>query len=268
MRKRPCPTRPLQYDDPDAWRLAVAAGPAGVYVQNALAAGEGSGVLLLDDEQPTGLCWFGERGNLVVLANGHEPHQVTAAVLAAGTAFRLAMGPAAVVDSLASASARRALVLRDQLYCHGTAATAAALPLAAAVRVAERGDRDRLAQATLELNASDLNVDPKRVDRRWLRDSIDERLGAGTTRVLGPVGAIAGKLDLGSDGPGGIVVEGVYTFPEARGRGIASGLVAAVLASAPGDVCLHVAATNRPAQAAYARAGMQVTGRCRLLLLA
>jgi GNAT superfamily N-acetyltransferase len=268
MRKRPSPTRPFGPDDPDAWRLAVAAGPPGVYVQNALAAGEGSGLLLLDDDQPTGLCWFGERGNLVVLADGHDPHQVTAAVLAAATPFRLALGPAAVVDSLAKASARRNLVLRDQLYCHGTAATAARLPLVAAVRVAERGDRDRLAQATLDLNASDLNVDPRRVDRRWLRDSIDERLGAGTTRVLGPVGAIAGKLDLGSDGPGGIVVEGVYTFPEARGRGIASALVAAVLAAAPGDVCLHVAAQNRPAQSAYLRAGLQVSGRCRLLLLA
>ena len=135
------------------------------------------------------------------------------------------------------------------------------------VRAAQRGDRDRLVQATLLLNASDLNIDPARVDRRWLRDTIDERIADGTTRVLGPVGAPGCKLDIGSDGPGGAVIEGVFTFPEVRGQGLAAALVASCLAAATGVVSLHVGQHNRPARSAYERSGMHEQGRCRLLLL-
>ena len=50
------------------------------------------------------------------------------------------------------------------------------------------------------------------------------------TRVIEVSGRVLCKLDLGSHGPGGLVVEGVFTFPEARGRGLATGLVATVVA--------------------------------------
>ena len=137
------------------------------------------------------------------------------------------------------------------------------------VRPAQRADRDRVCQATLLLIQSDLNIDPARVDRRWLRDSIDERIEDGSTRVLGPIGAPECKLDFGSDGPGGLMIEGVFTFPAARGRGLASALVATCIAEAASHrVCLHVGEHNRPARAAYERAGMVEVDRCRLLLLA
>jgi GNAT superfamily N-acetyltransferase len=135
------------------------------------------------------------------------------------------------------------------------------------VRVAQRVDRDRLVQATLALNASDLNVDPARVDRRWLRDTIDERIASATTRGIGPPGGLLCKLDFGSDGPGGCVIEGVFTFPEHRGKGLATGLVATCLHQAGGRMCLHVGKHNRPARAAYEAAGMVESGNCRLLLL-
>jgi predicted GNAT family acetyltransferase len=63
------------------------------------------------------------------------------------------------------------------------------------------------------------------------------------------------------------MLEGVFTFAEHRGQGLATALVASCLAAAPGPVCLHVGKHNRPARAAYQRAGMQVAGTCRLLLL-
>jgi hypothetical protein len=154
------------------------------------------------------------------------------------------------------------------VYCVGDAATAVVDRRRGDVRRAQRADRDRLMQATLLLNQSDLNVDPARVDRRWLRDTIDERIADGTTMVIGPPGAVECKLDLGSDGPGGLVVEGVFTFPEHRGRGLATALVAAVLAAARGAVCLHVGERNLPARRAYAAAGMVETARCTLLLTA
>ncbi|MFY9343505.1 MAG: GNAT family N-acetyltransferase, partial [Planctomycetota bacterium] len=153
------------------------------------------------------------------------------------------------------------------VYYSGSAATAAGERPPAGMRKAERADRDRLVAATLALNQADLNLDPARVDRRWLRDTIDERIANGTTRVLGPLGGPICKLDVGSDGPGGQVVEGVFTFPEHRGQGLAQALLASVLAAARGEVCLHVGKHNVPARRAYERAGMREVGGCRLLLM-
>ena len=262
-------TRPLLYDDPAVLFLAKEAGAHGVYVQNALAEGEGEGFVVLQRGTARGLCWFGARGNLVVIA----PEDIHGGLLAdrvqsSGHPWRIAMGPTEVIDALADRCGREPLVHRDQVYYAGSAATAARDLVRQDVRTAERGDRDRLLQATLQLNESDLNIDPARVDRRWLRDSIDERLANGTTRALGPVGSLDCKLDFGSDGPGGLVIEGVFTFPPARGKHLAASLVASCLAASPhARVCLHVGMHNVPARAAYERAGMSVVDRCRLLLL-
>lgn len=267
MTVRPLPTLPLTSSDPQAMSLAVAAGVHGIYVQNALARGEGEGLMLLDEDRVAGMCWFGARGNLVIVAKDLPGAEVAAAVQVSRLPFRLAMGPTAVVDALAAQCTRPPLVLRDQLYYRAEPADAAASLIDEQVRPAQRGDRERLAQATLQLNASDLSIDPRRVDRRWLRDTIDERIADGTTRVIGHLGGFACKLDLGSVGPGGQVLEGVFTFPELRGRGTAARLVATCIRDAAQPVCLHVGEHNRPAQRAYERAGMQVVDRCRLLLI-
>lgn len=254
-------------DDGAAVALATAAGPHGIYVRNALAMGDCTGLLFLLGDEPRGLCWFSDRGNIVVIAHGLDAGQVAAAILASGIRFRMAMGPADVLDSLLLASAKRALVHRDQLYYAGERSTAVLSPQCPQVRLAVPMDRDRLAQATLQLNESDFHLDPARVDRRWLRDSVQEKLLAGSTYVLGPVGGLLGKLDLGSTGPAGSMIEGVFTFPEARGQGVASALVAQCLHNSALPVHLHVAAHNQPARRAYTKAGMQEVGRCRLLLL-
>jgi GNAT superfamily N-acetyltransferase len=270
-RNLPFTTRPLRACDPVAEVMAIEAGPHGVYVRNALAQGEGEGVLCLRDDVVRVVCWFGPRGNLVVIApevlTPAEANAVVDAITVERRPWRIAMGPTAVVDELRARVAGKPLLLRDQSYYAGTAADADAALAATGVRAAERSDRDRLVQATLLLNQSDLNIDPAQVDRRWLRDTIDERTAEGTTRVLGPIGSPACKLDFGSDGPGGRVFEGVFTFPEHRGKGLATGLVAACLLQAPGNVCLHVGRHNTPARAAYERAGLQEVGSCRLLLL-
>ncbi|MBM4062950.1 MAG: GNAT family N-acetyltransferase [Planctomycetes bacterium] len=262
-------TGPLYADRAAAVGLAQGAGPHGVYVWNALERGEGDGLLLAQRGHPVGLAWFGPRGNLVLIA----PPDLDAAAVADGVVgvrlpWRVAMGPGAVVDALRSRCPGRALLHRDQIYYRANAAAAARDLVRGDVRPAQPADRDRLAQATLDLNHVDLHLDPARVDRRWLRDSIEERIAGGTTHVVGPVGAPDCKLDFGSSGPGGTVVEGVYTFPAARGQGLAAGLVATCIARAAAQpVCLHVGEHNAPARAAYARAGMAPADRCRILLL-
>lgn len=261
--------RELGSDDGQAIALAAAAGAHGVYVRNALAAGEGDGFVGEGRAEEAGLVWVGPRGNLVVIT-ADEPSAGAAeawvgAILRLRHTWRIAMGPPAVVDRLRASLAGKVLALRDQIYYQGDAASAG--PCRSDVRLAQPMDRAALMQATLQLNHSDLNVDPTRVDRRWLRDTIDERISSGSTRVVGEPGAVVCKLDIGSDGPAGRVIEGVFTFPEHRGRGLATALVATCLRETARPTILHVGRWNRPARAAYARAGMREVGGCRLLLL-
>ncbi|MBX3464081.1 MAG: GNAT family N-acetyltransferase [Planctomycetes bacterium] len=263
-------TRPLRGDDTEAWAMAERAGAHGVYVRNALAAGEGEGFVARAAAGDV-LAWFGDRGNLVVLGpellSPGDVDGIADAVQTWRRSWRLAMGPTALVEALRQRTLGKPLLLRDQVYYRGDAATAAADCVRRDARRAQRADRDRLVQATLQLNASDLNIPPAQVDRRWLRDTIDGRIAEGTTWVLGATGAVQCKLDIGSEGPGGSVIEGVFTFPPHRGHGLATALVATCLAAAPGPVFLHVGRHNAPARAAYARAGMHEVGTCRLLLL-
>lgn len=263
--------RDLLFDDEPALAIARAAGPHGIYVENALAHGEGDGFVASRDGRDEALVWVGPRGNLVVVATEAAAEALASRIVdeigRRRRPWRIAMGPFAVVDCLRDRLPRTPLACREQVYYVGDAARAASEHVRDDVRTAQRADRDRLVQATLQLNASDLNVDPARVDRRWLRDTIDERIAAATTRVIGPPGGLRSKLDFGSDGPGGCVIEGVFTFPEERGKGLATGLVATCLRSATARMCLHVGKHNRPARAAYEAAGMVEAGSCRLLLL-
>jgi predicted GNAT family acetyltransferase len=123
--------------------------------------------------------------------------------------------------------------------------------------------------AALHLNQSDLHVDPWCVDRDWLKRSIKARIRKQTTYVIGPLGKPIAKLDLGSVGPSGVVIEGVYTWPHQRGRGFAASLVAAVAQEKLVDhprVCLHVAASNAAARRTYEKCGMVEAGVCQLML--
>ncbi|MCA8948843.1 MAG: GNAT family N-acetyltransferase [Planctomycetes bacterium] len=264
-------SRPLQRAAETAVRLAAAAGVHGLYVHNALLRGERRGFVFGLETLEGGLCWFGRRGNLVILGGAEfvddAAEAVAELVQRSRLPWRIAMGPAPIVDALRSRCTGTPLVHRNQIYYQGDAASAATALVRDDMRAAVAADRDRIVQATLQLNHADLAIDPRRVDRRWLYDTVDERIAEGSTQVIGPVGAIDCKLDFGSVGPGGLVIEGVFTFPSARGCGLAAGLVASCMAAREGAVGLHVGEQNAPARRAYERAGMREVDRCRLLLL-
>jgi GNAT superfamily N-acetyltransferase len=248
--------------------LAVASGSHGVYVHNALCDGTGETLALYGAERLLGLCWFGPRGNLILLQHGElDGPAVARAVQSCQLPWRIVLGARPGVDALAAHVRAEPLVHRDQDYFAALPADVPAELVQADVRPARAADAPALVSAALQLNESDLRVDPRRVDRRWLHDTVHARIADESTRVIEQDGRVLCKLDLGSQGPGGLVVEGVFTFPEARGRGLATRLVASVIARAGCRVCLHVAADNVPARMAYARAGMRPSGSCRLLLL-
>lgn len=262
--------RKLAKNDAIGLTLAGAAGLHGIYVRNALHAGQHDGLVFALDGMECGLAWFGPRGNLVLLTDerleGHE-QQMAEFINGSRWSWRIALGPAALVDTLAAKADTPLLAHRNQIYYVGSAASTPTELVRTDMRRPVRDDREALARATLALNASDLNIPPARVNRRWLNRMIDERINDGSTRVLGPVGDIWTKLDYGTDGPGGAMLEGVFTFPHRRGLHLGAELVATCIADAPAPVSLHVSEYNRSARAAYERAGMREESECRLLLL-
>lgn len=266
----------LPWDRDAALVLASSAGVHGVYVTNHLQAPDSAGtdaaevLALWGQEQLVGLCWFGGRGNLVVIER--EPLPPDAVADAIGKclwSWRIVLGRPAVVKALAMREAVRPLVHREQVYYAAAPDDMPAALVRDDIRRAERADLGALVDAALRLNESDLQVEARRVNRAWLKEALLGRILEGSTHVLGPVGRPLSKLDIGSQGAAGLVLEGVFTFAEARGQGLAAGLVATIgreVGRGLPTVCLHVAATNASARAAYERAGMREAARCNLLL--
>jgi RimJ/RimL family protein N-acetyltransferase len=279
----PFAARPLEPSDhAEAFELCKACGAHGVYVFNDLAREHAPrdrpGLIAFHGREALlGLAYCGRRGNLVVVERAPLDGSRTAAAIAeTGWSWRIVLGSAAVVAALAGREGTAPAVHREQLYYGMLPPCAAPAPLGRAgepadlaVRHATRADAAALMEASLELNRVDLAIDPLRVRTGWLKQAVLQRIREGTTFVIGPLGAPLCKLDVGSRGPAGIVLEGVFTQPDARGRGLATRLVAAVSASLGAGcplVCLHVDAANAPAQRAYAKAGMRRLASCRLLL--
>ena len=271
--------RPLDVVDvPAALDLSLDAGAHGVYVHNVLVAHQdlGKGVEVIGffcAEGLVGLAYFGPRGNLLVLLRAQlDPGQVARAIVDALWHWRIVLASSPVVDQLVRISGLEPLVNREQIYYRMTREELDVLALpegTSDVRRAEKRDLECLMDATLHLNESDLRVDRWLVDKTWLRRNTKTRIREGTTYVLGPVGNPIAKLDIGSKGPAGVVIEGVYTWRRVRGQGLASVLISAVAAEVLIDcpqVCLHVAASNRAARRAYHKSGMSPQGSCQLML--
>ena len=265
----------VPWDREEALELAGAVGVPGIYFANWLANAatddDDSEVLVLAaKERLAGVCFFGARGNLVVLEREHLAAEAVAdAVVKSGWGWRIALARQAVVRALAAREATPPLVEREQIWYGVVPACVDPARVRSDVRSATKADLSALIDCALQLNHSDLHVEPWRVNKIWLSGMLLRRIHEDTTRIVDSRGQVASKLDLGSKGPHGLVLEGVFTVAAARGRGLATGLVATVACEA-GDgvpmVCLHVATTNAAARKAYERAGMREVARCGILL--
>ena len=272
-------TRPLETGDLGAVRalLENARGEA-TYIGNDLAREAGSKRLVRQALGVFGrrglsaVCWFGGRSNLLVtVAPGAvvDGTQLAEALQVHGEYWRIALGPPPILAALSAVAPARTRILRTQIFCEVDREREVA-SMARTMRGAVRGDLAWLVTAAVELNRTDLGLRPDDVSERWLRDAARARLNAGATFVVGPRGAPHAKLDLGSAGPAGVVIEGVFTDPRARGQGVGAGLVAAVcqreLRGGARYVTLHVDRDNAAARACYARAGMREVAESGLLL--
>ncbi|MEZ5965987.1 MAG: GNAT family N-acetyltransferase [Planctomycetota bacterium] len=261
---------PSVADRPAIVELAAAAGAHGVYVANDLArdpsgrALASRGLAMFGRDGVLAFAWFGARGNLIVLGaeGGHaDPTQVARAIDAVALEWRIALGPEPVLAALARAAPVPPVLLRRQLYYVADPELVRAHEPDPRVRVANVVDLDALVQASIELNRVDLELDPAQVSKRWVRQAASERVRAGTAFVVGPPGAPFAKLDIGSQGRAGVVIEGVFTLEAHRSQGWGSRLVHGVcrrhLAAGRPTVCLHVAESNAAGRRCYEKAGMR-----------
>ncbi len=138
-----------------------------------------------------------------------------------------------------------------------------------ALRQARLQDLEWLIRANLTLNHEDLMFDPRQIHMGKLRERVLGRSERGETWLLEVGGMPVTKLDVGFESPAGALIEGVFTAPEWRGRGLGTRLVASVCAQLLEKVervGLHHARENLAARKAYQAAGLREVADLRLVL--
>jgi len=130
------------------------------------------------------------------------------------------------------------------------------------VRLATRGDIDRLTLAAADMHREEMGVDPLAVDPAGWRTRMGTLIQRGWSWVWSEGDEVIFKAELSGWTPEAVQIQGVYTAPARRNRGIATtGLAAvcqAVLAHVPACT-LYVNHYNAPARAVYRRLGFEHT---------
>jgi predicted GNAT family acetyltransferase len=141
----------------------------------------------------------------------------------------------------------------------------APIPADPAVRRAVMADFDKVLPACVAMYTEEVGVSPLGWDGgATYRARIAELVRAGRSYVRIEDGVVVFKAELGAVSRRACQVQGVWVRPEWRGRGLAGGCVAAVLADALRTVAplvsLYVNDYNAPARAVYARCGFEQVG--------
>lgn len=242
-----------------------------------LRAGAGGGFWgVLVGEEPRCLAWQGpqpaspEEPEGLVVPCGEPAHgRLLGARLAELSPPRMLIGPREVGDALwEGLGAPRARTWFDQrLMVAEEPSAGPRLPL----RRARAEDLPRLAEQSARMMAEDLGEDPRLLDAAGHRRRVRARIEAGLILVGEVEGEPVFKLDLGSRAGGGVQVGGTWVEPAFRGRGLAAaGMRGALelLRRRCAFVTLHLNEANRPAWAAYLRAGFRPSTPYRLAVRA
>jgi hypothetical protein len=237
-------------------------------IDRALAGEPEDGRLILLGEEE--LAFFGDEGNLAV--GDLSPAGRETLVELVRTRFRglgIAVSPRVEVESLARGlrDQTEPRILRPQtLY---GADRSAAVPPGAALLRPRQADTPRIVKAAINLAVEDLGLPRLRLSRRRMEATVRKRIRQGRTFVLRRRGRVVFKVDLAVATDLGALVEGVYTFPEVRGQGLAregmAGFLRMLFDEYP-RVSLHVDRANAAARRAYERAGMVEAGELGLAI--
>lgn len=136
------------------------------------------------------------------------------------------------------------------------------------LRAATAGDLDEVLVAAARLHREDMGIDPMRHDAAAFKRRVAERIQAGQTFVIFDDGDLAFKADVGARSSTGAQIEGVYTAPGHRRRGLATGAVGQLCRTLLGAVrwvTLHVNDDNASAIGLYRKVGFSGSRPFRLI---
>jgi predicted GNAT family acetyltransferase len=118
------------------------------------------------------------------------------------------------------------------------------------------------------MHHEELGVNPLESDREVFERSVALRIGRRAIHIARDRGRIGFKAEVGAVCSYGAQLEGVYTVPELRGRGLATRALAQLCARLLGTlpmITLHVHETNTSALRAYENLGFRSAGLFRLV---
>lgn len=136
------------------------------------------------------------------------------------------------------------------------------------LEIASGADLEELLELGAAMHKEELGVDPRDEDPDAFERNVNSRIKKGRTFVIRAAEEIVFKADVGSDCSHGAQLEGVYTRPAWRGRGLATaglGTIVQRLLARRARVTLHVYEQNQAAVRAYTKVGFQDAGRLRLI---
>ena len=177
---------------------------------------------------------------------------------------RLIIGPASAVRALAASIAprQRPIEVRDPqpvLVLDGPPASLPGVP----IRRGRRDDLDALTVAAAAMHREEMGVDPLALDPTGWRLRMATLIDRGWSFLLMEGGEIAFKVELSAWTPEAVQLQGVWTQPRLRRRGIATAALAAVCAVLLAEVpicSLYVNGYNESALRLYRRLGFRQVG--------
>jgi len=138
------------------------------------------------------------------------------------------------------------------------------------IRPARPEESDLVARAQAEMTEEDLLIPRSQIDVRRLREISRRRIREGKIWVIVEDGRLRFKTEDSARTPDGMLVGGVFTDPELRGRGLATRALAVwarrLFDEGLSFLALHVNAANVPAIRAYERVGFRRHSTLRLIL--
>jgi hypothetical protein len=247
-----------------------------LYLRSRLdAPADGRGFLYHEDDVLRGFVWLGRGQNLVFA--GEEPlflQELAGFALRHEASWLMVAGlreaTSRLLEIYLRLSRRRPRIDRIQGFYRQTAETLPPLTEPGLVPATPE-DLEEATAAAVRMSAEDFDLEPGTIDREGVRRTTERKIREGRCFVYREGGNLVFKADLAVRSPRGGQVEGVFTSPEERGRGIASRCLAELgrrlLADCP-FLCLHVAERNRPARRAYENAGFRRGAALRLAIMA